>query len=463
MTFPDLLKFSIQNMRRRKKRTILTVFGIVLGSALIILMVSLGLGSAAATDELVKKWGNLTIIEVYSSDEQLLNSFVLQEFKTLEYVTGASPLVHFSDISGELLTGNNARYVCDLWNVTGIDGSFMSGLGYRLINGSYLSDLNIGNDAIPVVVSENTAYDFHDANKQWEDPQYMRSRYDENGEETGLSPFFDISTEPLVLRIHYNFDENDAYDFKEFKLIVVGTLAAENESGQNASGIYMNLSDMKKIENEYRRLNSVAARNNVSQSYNTVYIKVDNIEHVDDVEKVLANMGYETYSMNKVRNEMQSQVLQSQLTLAGIAAVSLLVAAMNIVNTMNTAILERVKEIGIMKVIGCTPSVIQKLFLLESSILGLTGGVIGSLIGELLSGLINHFPEWSVDGTIPEWLSGLFVNGNMSMSEATRLSIVPFWLIISTVVFTVTVGVLAGLAPAGKAVRISSLEAIRYE
>ena len=136
---------------------------------------------------------------------------------------------------------------------------------------------------------------------------------------------------------------------------------------------------------------------------------------------------------------------------------------MNIVNTMNTAILERVKEIGIMKVIGCTPSVIQKLFLLESSILGLTGGVIGSLIGELLSGLINHFPEWSVDGTIPEWLSGLFVNGNMSMSEATRLSIVPFWLIISTVVFTVTVGVLAGLAPAGKAVRISSLEAIRYE
>ena len=472
MTTFDLVSFSITNLRRRRNRTTLTVLGIILGAALIILMISLGLGSAAATDEMIKGWGDLTTIEVYRSIseagavmERTLDDAFLKSLRSEEHVLAATPKEHFLDVQGEIVTQNH-KYACGIFNMIGIEASSIQAMGYELKEGAYLSEAYLGRDTIPVMAAQYAAYDFYDTGKDMNNPGYICNLYDEEGNIVDDGAFFSIDKEQLVLQIKYNIDENreDQYDFKEYKLKVVGTLLADPENRQNISGFYMNLSDMRKIENEYKRLTGSAAKKQAAV-YDVVYVKVDDVRNVDKVESVLKKMGLETYSMNQVRNEMQSQALQGQLTLAGIAAVSLIVAAMNIINTMNTAILERIKEIGIMKVIGCSPAVIRLSFLIEAGFIGLSGGAIGAVCGIAFGTLINMLPEWSAQGSLEsEGLLSFFgVNGSAGMNETTQLSIIPPWLIALTVLFTTLIGIVAGLAPAYKAVKVSSLEAIRNE
>ena len=94
--------------------------------------------------------------------------------------------------------------------------------------------------------------------------------------------------------------------------------------------------------------------------------------------------------MNQQREEMQQQVIKSQMIFGGIAAVSLFVAAINIINTMTMAIYERTREIGVMKVLGCELGSIRTMFLLESSTIGFIGGLIGVAFSLLASFVLNN-------------------------------------------------------------------------
>ena len=127
------------------------------------------------------------------------------------------------------------------------------------------------------------------------------------------------------------------------------------------------------------------------KSYEQVYVKVDDLKNVTDVETAIHELGFtNTYSMNQQREEMQQQVIKSQMIFGGIAAVSLFVAAINIINTMTMAIYERTREIGVMKVLGCELGSIRTMFLLESSTIGFIGGLIGVAFSLLASFVLNN-------------------------------------------------------------------------
>ncbi len=157
------------------------------------------------------------------------------------------------------------------------------------------------------------------------------------------------------------------------------------------------------------------------------------------------------------------------------AAVSLLVAALNIANTMTMAIYERTKEIGVMKVLGCKLSKIRQMFLIESGTIGFIGGVIGCLFSVLISFVLNNFTVWMQ--AITGWLMSIGVQVNFDASSFDvgalfgmggmggigNISDIPAWLLLMALIFATVVGLLSGIAPANRAVKISALEAIRHE
>ena len=143
-----------------------------------------------------------------------------------------------------------------------------------------------------------------------------------------------------------------------------------------------------------------------------------------------------------------------QAVLGGIGAVSLLVAAIGIINTMMMSIYERTREIGVMKVLGCEMTNIRDLFLVESGFIGLLGGIIGTVLSLLISLLINFLAAQGGN----EQLSVFYQN-----AEGGSISYIPPWLALFAIVFAIFIGAAAGYLPAKRAMRLSPLAAMRNE
>ena len=221
------------------------------------------------------------------------------------------------------------------------------------------------------------------------------------------------------------------------------------------SGIVLRIQDMKMLQKVY---NDMTKTKTEEKSYEQVYVKVDDLKNVTDVETAIHDLGFtNTYSMNQQREEMQQQVIKSQMIFGGIAAVSLFVAAINIINTMTMAIYERTREIGVMKVLGCELGSIRTMFLLESSTIGFIGGLIGVAFSLLASFVLNNLS--TILAAFGQGGGYYYMDGGGSAA----ISIIPPWLMLAALVFATLVGLVAGILPANKAVRISALEAIRHD
>ena len=180
--------------------------------------------------------------------------------------------------------------------------------------------------------------------------------------------------------------------------------------------------------------------------YTSLKVKADDIDHVNEVADVIRNMGYNVETNAEYLDSMKSQFAIVQAVLGGIGAVSLLVAAIGIANTMMMSIYERTKEIGVIKVLGCSLKNIKQMFLIEAAFIGLLGGIVGNMVSFAMSGAINMVTAQS---------SALGVEGNISY--------IPVWLVLISLGFAMLVGMVAGYFPALRAMRLSPLAAIRSE
>lgn len=176
----------------------------------------------------------------------------------------------------------------------------------------------------------------------------------------------------------------------------------------------------------------------IDETINKTEKKLKMVRHVSERDKDF------TVSSSKATQEARAEILASMnLFLLAIAAVSLIVGAVGIANTMFTSVLEKTKEIGIMKAIGARNNDIMIIFLLNSILIGLVGGVIGVFFGTLLS------------GAIPALMGGIgFFRGGAIVSTNA---------IIMAMTVSILVGVLAGVIPAYKASKLKPVDALRYD
>ncbi|MEM4703396.1 MAG: ABC transporter permease [Candidatus Pacearchaeota archaeon] len=193
---------------------------------------------------------------------------------------------------------------------------------------------------------------------------------------------------------------------------------------------------------------------NISDEYDFLSARVKEGEDIEEVkqniEKALRKSrnvkegkeDFEVETAEQIIGAFQNILSIVQGILVGIAAIALVVGGIGIMNTMYTSVLERTKEIGIMKSIGAKNSDILLIFLIEAGFLGLIGGFIGVILGIGI-------------GKIAE----LFL---MQLTGAIRI-VTPVWLIVGALIFSFVVGSLAGTLPAVRASRLKPVEALRYE
>lgn len=469
MKISDEIALSARNLARRKGRTALTLMGVVIGTCMVVLMISLGIAQTQANDEMLQSWGDLTQIQVYGGmamgpDGQTLklDDAAIESFKELDHVQAATAYISAYNLQGQITAGRGDRYAMDLGNLTGVDPAAMEPMGFVLSSGRWpdTGPANRRAEKLQVLVCDYTGYNFYDTRRSMNSPKRYRWQGQTDALGNELPPFVDVDKDDMVLTIRAG--EEGSEQTQTWELEVVGHIQQDASKGWwTQSNIILRSQDLKMVQEAYNKMARITTSS--SQGYDQVYVKVDELENVSDVEQAIHDMGFEnTYSMNQQREEMQQQVMRSQMIFGGVAAVSLLVAAINIINTMTMAIYERTREIGVMKVLGCELNNIRAMFLMESSCIGFLGGVVGVLISVAVSFLLNNLSTILAMSGQSLDLSGL-MGGMYYGASSTMVSVIPPWLMLAALAFATLVGLVSGILPANKAVRISALEAIRHD
>jgi len=184
------------------------------------------------------------------------------------------------------------------------------------------------------------------------------------------------------------------------------------------------------------------------QTFTTIEVRVKSPKFVQAVEDAIKKMGFNTFSIVDATKNLRQFFAVLDLFLGIFGSLALTVASIGIVNTLVMAILERRREIGIMKAIGASDTDVKGLFFAEAGVMGIFGGAVGVALGWTIGRVINlgtnvylkrqHFP--------PE-----------------QIWFVPWWLVISAIAFAIVVSLVSGLYPAGRAARLDPVQALRYE
>lgn len=447
MRFCDLLFMSMASLWKRKVRTILTVLGVVIGTASIVVMVSLGLGLNRSTMATIEENGGLTSIEVREANSYMEGDSTDKEPKRLD------------DTLVETLKANpHVGLVSPVLSISVIAkcGAYENQLEIRGMSGEALEQMEIPLASGEIPVSEDELA-FLYGNQVL--AGFMNSKTGSGFWSDGVIPDIDFEKDAIFLiydmESYYNSQgnpENGGQSVKPPKkyLANYAGLAEGGLDTYNSYSWYV-YCNIVPLEAHLKRIfkgkiipgqPSTASGKPYKQFYyNEIYVEVDDMEYVAEVQKWITDMGYQTYSNTKWVDSTKKQYGYIQAVLGGIGAVSLVVAAIGITNTMMMSIYERTKEIGVMKVIGCDMRDIRTLFLMEAGFIGLIGGILGLLFSYLISLVINR------------------VVAGMGMEMG--LSYIPAWLAGASVLFAVFVGMTAGFFPALRAMRLSPLAAIR--
>ena len=444
MKISDEISLSARNLLRRKGRTALTLVGVVIGTCMVVLMISLGIAQTKTNEEMLQSWGDLTQVQIYGYGTMVgsdgkplyLDDAAIASIKQIPHVAAATPYAQAYNLEGTITAGRNDRYTMEIYNLIGIDPTALEPMGFALQSGSWLTNTPASEKAakLQILVGGSTGYEFQDSRKSPNSPKRYRwqGQTDANGKE--LPPFVDIDKDKMTLTIRTG--EGSTEKSRSWELEVVGVLEPDGAKGYwTQSGVVLRIQDMKMLQKVY---NDMTKTKTEEKSYEQVYVKVDDLKNVTDVETAIHELGFtNTYS------------------------------AINIINTMTMAIYERTREIGVMKVLGCELGSIRTMFLLESSTIGFIGGLIGVAFSLLASFVLNNLSTilaaFGQGGGLD--LSGLMGGGYYYMDGggSAAISIIPPWLMLAALVFATLVGLVAGILPANKAVRISALEAIRHD
>lgn len=431
----DIFSMAYKNLMRRKARTFLTVLGVLIGTTAIIVMISLGIGQTETTKRMIEQWGSLNQVEVnagyISADGEgavVLNDEAIENFKAMEGVVAVVPQIQLNN-GLDTKWGKMMGYL----QVYGIEPSAMEQLEYKLGGGRFLQEGDRNAIVLGYQVSDNF-YDPDAAGDRW-GPDYV---YDPEA-------IYQTTLSMLNARLSATATNYETDRTKKINIEVVGVLSRENAGASWYA--YMPIDTVRQLQKFTARESEKKNKN--KNMYSSVIVLTDDVEHTKAISQNLKDQGYYAYTIADSLDGIEQQSKVSQAILGGIGAITLLVAAIGIVNTMIMSIYERTREIGIMKVIGATFTDIRLLFLTEAGLIGLFGGLIGLALSFGLSHLINTVG------------AGFLGGGGDVATEAVSLSVIPPWLVVFALVFSIMIGVLAGIYPANRAVKLSPIEAMR--
>lgn len=467
MRWIDLLRMSSSNLKRRKLRTFLTVLGVMIGTTSIVVMISLGLGLQQSIYNEIEQYGGLDTISVtgVSSGESMmyygendeesekrLNDQAITDLGKLEHVTGVTPQY---EISVLLLKGKYEGWA----QLIGMPREGLENLGLKLAEGGRLPseggsklELVYGNSVITNFYESGTGMGYYDSGGLPDIDMAKDTIFvilDQEG-------YYQSNQEPVFGAEGGQGAENMAVNQPVQKHAVRASGVVEGDPDTYTAGcynVYCDLDTLKQVlKKEFKGRTIPGQPVNANGKpykdfcYSSAQVKVEDPDLINDVVAEIRSMGYNTHTNAESMEMAKKEMAIIQAALGGIGAISLLVAAIGIANTMMMAIYERTKEIGIIKVLGCSLKNIRQMFLLEAAFIGFIGGAAGMVLSFILSGIINILTEHG---------AAMGIDGNISY--------IPFWLVLTAMAFAVLIGTAAGYFPALRAMKLSPLAAIKTE
>lgn len=447
MKLLDIVRLIFGNLNRRKGRVALTAVGVVIGTAAVVILVSLAIGLQKNANEQLYGIGDLTQIQVSPAygeggvvkipglgsgggssassgsgpqAPKLLTNRALDDLRAIPGVVAVIP----RDYMMGGLTIKYHRLEAGA-NIIGIGTDDLGGLGMEAMQGGV--ELARGT----VIIGPMVASNFYDPNQR-------------PGQQAPAVP--DLYDQQLTF-VFIKYDLNGNEIRKNLTYRVAGVLA--QTQGESDWSIYMRLDELKAL-NEW----AMGRRINYNKDgYSLVIVKVDSVDHVLDVNDQITAMGFQAYTPQSFVQGINNFYLVLQVIFGGVGAIALLVAAIGIANTMAMAILERTREIGLMKAVGATNRDVLSIFLGEAAGIGFLGGLGGVLIGWLAGQGINvialvYMAQQSAS------------QGGMPPSVAVST---PAWLPVFALVFATLIGLVSGLYPALRAATLVPVQALKYE
>jgi len=399
----DYLTLAIRNLRKRGLRSWLTMLGIFISIATIFVLISVSLGLQQAVSEQFNILGADKFF-IFSKGTAAgpgsasATPITIADVKTIEKVSGVKDYSYVTVDSVTVEYSKEKRFVNLIAIPADHDKVFKEMSTTALDEGKYPRE----EDSYKIFLGSQFKY-----NNVFSKPVRAGDKITING-----------------------------VDFK------VSSVLASLGDPSNDKSIYMFLHDFEKISNK--------------TDIDEIIVQINTGEDIKDVaektRKKLRNARGETEKTETFQISTPEELLATIETvlniitafLIGVAAISLLVGAIGIANTMYTSVIERTKEIGVMKAVGAQNKDILMIFLIESGLLGLVGGAIGVLLGILASKTIAYI-AFTIYGT------------------TLLRAVVPVWLILGCLAFAFVIGALSGTIPAYQASRIKPVDALRHE
>ena len=404
MRVQDLAQLSTRMFKTNPLRTWLTILGMGVGTGAVVVLVGLGFGLQKIILEQIVFGETLLSLGVSSTGAQglRLTPETVAEFEAKEGVQDAAPLARFPAlVTYKGLTGNVF--------VQGVEPPYLRYAGVTASAGEVFEEED-ADDTNSVMLSPATLKLFGIADDEVE--SFIGER---------------VSFRLLVPADDGSDDVNEIIIDKEY---TVRGITKE----EGTLNVLMMLPEL---------------RNYVGiDEYERIQVRVDTNENLPLVEEVLIEEGYRVTALSKTV-EQASKIFQGvQAVLATFGGIALIVSAIGMFNTMTVTLLERTKEIGIMRTIGASPNDVKYLFVSESVVVGFLGGISGIVMGVAFGMSINIF---------------LNIVAGQFGGQAVSLFSFPLDFLTFIALFSAGVGYLTGIFPARRASTLNPLDAIRYE
>ena len=490
MSFFDILHLALRNLRQAKLRAVLTTMGVIVGVAVIVTMMSFGLGLQRNMLDRFKALDFFNEVQVFGqglstlagldrssrgpegerrndrrsekSPTRILDDAGIKEIAAIPGVAYVEPSVSFNvfvrsngKLRSSFVGGANIPNAASRFQHFAAGKMITSpAAGEAVVSERFIKDFGYDKpaDAIGKTL-ELLAPPSED--KKPEDKK------DSNAEEEEETPnFFGIPLDDPGLD-----ESNPGVEIKTFR--IAGVLGEIKEGvGQGGlrglfpgAQIYIPLQMAHDWSVQHRSpMGQVAlalARRGgnlgegQNEGYEAAVVRVSDPKHLTEVRQKITELGFGSFSIVDEIDQIRTVFLIIDSVLGLLGGISLLVASFGIANTMIMSILERTREIGIMKAIGAEDREIKLIFFVEAAVIGVTGGVIGVLIA------------WGIDG-LANRLAYRFILKPQGASFIDFFSL-PIYLSLGAILFALAVSILAALYPASRAARIDPVRALRHD
>jgi putative ABC transport system permease protein len=459
----DLGELALRNLREAILRNSLTTLGVAVGVASLVAMLSLGVGLQELASKRLANSGLFDTVLVTSrrnlrdfnrsSPEKSASSQTLRsldedarrEMERLPNVIEVYPQIRFP---------TEVRYADKPYStvVAGVPASARGNGAYDGIQGSFFSSLAADeailqiefakdlSDQPAALIGKNLVVRYFERQPLAPQPATADPPETNNAGHPGLTSPENVASAGFSVVP------------REKKLRIVGIVETEPAAGFAGYGngrLFIPLEVASALRPaQVNDLRDAVRASNSKPSYANLTVRAKSPTQVEAIETAIKNMGFATFSLLDATRNLRLFFTIFDLLLAIFGSLALTVATIGIINTLVMAILERRREIGILKALGAADRDVKQLFFVEAGVMGLLGGVFGVGIGWLI-------------GQAVTWGTNLYLH-RQNLPPAHVFS-VPWWLVLLAILFAVLVSLAAGLYPASRAARLNPVEALRYE